>query len=126
MKQRVRQITRRNGGRSIQQVTRELGLYLRGWKEYFKLAETPTILRELDGWIHHRLRAVSLKQWHRGRATIRALRARDVPEWLAVKGAGHGRRWWWASALGALHTALPGSYFERLGVPRLATIPSTL
>jgi len=125
MKQRVRQITSRNGGRSIEQVTRELGLYLRGWKEYFKLAETPTILRELDGWIHHRLRAVVLTQWKRGRATIRALRARDVPEWLARKGAGHGRRWWWASALGALHTALPGSYFERLGVPRLAAQPST-
>jgi group II intron reverse transcriptase/maturase len=126
MQQRVRQITSRNGGRSIEQVTRELGLYLRGWKEYFKLAQTPNMLRELDGWIHHRLRAVALKQWKRGRATIRALRAQEVPEWLARKGAGHDRRWWWASALGALHTALPGSYFERLGVPRLAALPSTL
>lgn len=126
MKQRVRQITARNGGRNIEQVTRELGSYLRGWKEYFKLAETPTLFRELDGWIHHRLRAVALKQWRRGRATLRALRARDLPEWLARKGAGHGRRWWWASALGALHSALPGSHFERLGVPRLASQPSTL
>jgi group II intron reverse transcriptase/maturase len=126
MKQRIRQITSRSGGRSLEQVTRELGSYLRGWKAYFKLAETPTMLRELDGWIHRRLRALALKQWKRGRATIRALRLRDVPEWLARKGAGHGRRWWWASALGALHTALPGSYFERLGVPRLAPQTSTL
>ena len=44
MKYRVRQITRRNGGRSMEQVARELGTYLRGWKAYFKLAETPGIL----------------------------------------------------------------------------------
>jgi group II intron reverse transcriptase/maturase len=125
MKYRVRRITRRSGGRSMEQVTRELGMYLRGWKEYFKLAETPGIFADLDGWIHRRLRALQLKQWKRGRATIRELRARDLPEWLARKGAGHGRRWWWAAALGAMHTALPGSYFERLGVPRLAAQTST-
>jgi len=125
MKQRVRQITRRSGGRNLDQVARELGGYLRGWREYFRLAQTPRILRDLDSWIHHRLRAVALKQWNRPRAILRALRAQDVPEWLAQKGAGHGRRWWWASALGALQTALPGAYFERLGVPRLAPQPST-
>ena len=125
MKYRVRRITRRSGGRSMEQVARELGLYLRGWREYFKLAETPGIFADLDGWIHRRLRVLQLKQWKRGRATIRELRARDLPEWLARKGAGHGRRWWWAAALSAMHTALPGSYFERLGVPRLAAQTST-
>jgi len=125
MKYRVRRITRRSGGRSMEQVTRELGMYLRGWKEYFKLAETPGIFTDLNGWIHRRLRALQLKQWKRGRTTIRELRARDVPEWLARRGACHGRRWWWAASLSAMHTALPGSYFERLGVPRLAAQTST-
>lgn len=125
LKQRVRQITGRNGGRSLTQVTTELGAYLRGWKAYFQLADTPRLLAALDGWIHHRLRALQLKHWKRGRTTFRELRARKVPEWLIVKGAGHGRRWWWAAALGAMHTALPGSYFERLGVPRLAAPTST-
>ena len=126
MKYRVRRITGRNGGRSMERVTRELGMYLRGWKEYFKLSETPGIFADLDGWIHRRLRALQLKQWKRGRTTLRELRARDLPEWLARKGSGHGRRWWWAASLGAMHTALPGIYFERLGVPRLATQTSTL
>ena len=121
MKHRVRQITRRNGGRSMEQVTSELGAYLRGWREYFKLADTPGIFRDLDGWIHRRLRMLQLKQWKRGRTTYRELHARGLPDWLTRKGAGHGGRWWWAAGLGAMHTALPGSYFERLGVPRLAT-----
>lgn len=116
----VRVKTTRSGGRSLEQVAKELGTYLRGWKQYFNLAETPNVFRTLDSWIHRRLRAIQLKHWKRGRATRRALRARGVPDWLAQKGGGHGRRWWWASALGAVHTALPGSYFERLGVPRLA------
>jgi group II intron reverse transcriptase/maturase len=125
MKHRVRRITNRNGGRSMEMVTRELGAYLRGWREYFQLADTPGIFAGLDGWIHRRLRTLQLKQWKHGRATWRELRARGLPEWLAQKGAGHGGRWWWAAALGAMHMALPGTYFERLGVPRLAAPTST-
>jgi hypothetical protein len=125
LKQNVRAITSRTGGRSLEQVCSDLGKYLRGWKEYFKLADTPGVFRELDTWLHHRLRAVKLKQWKRGRTTYRELRARGVPEWLARRGAGLRRRWWWGSSLGAMHTALPGSYFERLGVPRLAAYTST-
>jgi len=125
LKQRIRSLTRRNGGRSIHQVTRELGQYLTGWKAYFHLAETPGIFGALDGWLHRRLRALQLKQWRRGRTTWRELRARGLPEWLVQRGAGHRRRWWWAAGLGAMHTALPGSYFDRLGVPRLAAPTST-
>jgi group II intron reverse transcriptase/maturase len=125
MKQCIRDITSRSGGRSMEQICRKLGAYLRGWKEYFKLADTPRVFRDLDQWIHHRLRAVQLKQWKRGRTAYRELRARGLPEWLVRKGGGFGRRWWWASSLGVLHPALPGSHFERLGVPRLAASTST-
>jgi len=125
LRQRVRRITRRSGGRSLPQVAKELGLYLRGWKTYFQLADTPKIFAELDGWIHRRLRALQLKHWKRGRTTYRELRARGLPEWLSARGASHGRRWWWAAALGATQTALPGTHRERLGVPRLAAPTST-
>lgn len=55
MKHRVRQITSRNGGRSMEQITKELGAYVHGWKEYFKLADTPRVFADLDSWIHRRL-----------------------------------------------------------------------
>ena len=125
LRHRVRQITGRSGGRSLAQVTQELGSYLHGWKAYFKLADTPGIFRGLDGWIRRRLRALQLKQWGRGRTTFRELRARGLPEWLTQRGASHGRRWWRVSGLGAMQTALPGSYFDRLGVPRLGVVTST-
>jgi RNA-directed DNA polymerase len=125
MKQRVRQITSRNGGRSMEKVTQELGAYLRGWKEYFKLSNTPGVFAELDQWMHRRLRAVQLKQWKRGRTVFRELTRRGVPEWLAPRAARFARNWWKVAGHGAMHTALPGSYFERLGVPRLAAHTST-
>ena len=119
MKDRVRRITSRTGGRSLTKVAEELRGYLTGWKLYFQLAETPGIFHRLDQWLHHRLRAVQLKQWKRGTTTYRELRARHVPDRVARAAAAHTRRWWATAAHGALHSALPTSYFDRLGVPLL-------
>ena len=60
---RIRQLTRRSGGRSIEQVVDQLRPYLRCWKAYFGLAQTPRVWREQDKWLRHRLRAIQLKQW---------------------------------------------------------------
>ena len=58
MKRRTRQLTSRVGGRSMQSVVFELSRYLRGWKAYFRLAETRGVFEALDKWIRRRLRAV--------------------------------------------------------------------
>ena len=116
---RVRQITSRNGGRSLKQVVGELRAYMLGWKAYFRLADTPGVFRSLDQWIARRLRLVKLKQWKRGRTAYREMRALGVPEWLARKAARFTRSWWRVSGHGALHTALPGRLFEEMGLPRL-------
>ena len=59
---RVRELTNRNRGANLRTVVEELAVYLRGWKQYFHLAETPRIFGELDGWIRRRLRMLRLKQ----------------------------------------------------------------
>jgi len=119
MKERVRLITRRTVGRSIQRVVNELRSYLLGWKEYFRLADTPRIFGELDEWIRHRLRAIHLKQWNRGTTIFRELRARGLSVLTAAKVAANGRRWWKNSAK-LIHVAFPIRYFDELGLPRLA------
>jgi group II intron reverse transcriptase/maturase len=119
MKDRVRRITSRTGGRSLVQVSTELRRYLLGWKGYFRLADTPNIFGGLDEWIRHRLRAIQLKQWKRGRTIFRELRARGMSRATAAKVAANARRWWRNAAM-AINIALPNSYFEGLGVPRLA------
>ncbi len=119
MKDRVRLITRRTRGRSLQQVCEDLKGYLQGWKQYFQLAETPGVFARLDEWIRHRLRALQLKQWKRGRTIYRELRRRGLSRDAAAKVAAYGRCWWKNSAMG-IHLALPNSLFDELGLPRLA------
>ena len=122
MKDRVRNITKRSGGRSITTVIKELRGYLVGWKNYFQLADTPRVFKGLDEWIRHRLRAIHLKQWKRGTTIFRELVKRGMrPEGPtgARRIAANGRRWWRNSGA-AINIAFPISYFDSLGLPRLA------
>ena len=122
MKERVRKITARSGGRSLVQVAAELRRYLVGWMAYFRLADTPSVFVGVDRWIHRRLRALLLKQWKRGRTMYRELRRRGVGGKSLLIAVKYGRSWWRAARFSALHIALPGAYFESLGVPRLASL----
>jgi RNA-directed DNA polymerase len=121
MKERVRQITGRTRGRSLQSVIAELHRYLPGWKEYFRLTEMTSVFRELDQWIRRRLRMVQLKQWKRGPRVFRALCARGAPPNAAASAAAHARRWWRIARHPALNIALSPHELHRLGLPRLAT-----
>lgn len=118
MKERVRELTPR-GGRSLARIVEELNSYLRGWKAYFRLADTPKIFAELDEWIRHRLRAVHLKHWKRGRTAYVALRKLGASENVAARVAANTRRWWRNAAM-LLNSVLTVSYFDRLGLVRLA------
>jgi len=119
-KERVRATTRCKGGRSVRDVVAELRSYLPGWARYFGLADTPTVLRGLDGWIRRRLRALLIAHWGNGPRTYRALLARGCKPRLAATVAQQARRRWRGSN-GLITVALNTRYFDELGVPRLAT-----
>jgi retron-type reverse transcriptase len=119
MKRRVRWLTRRNRGRSLAQVVERLRAYLVGWKAYFRLADTPGVFRQLDEWLRHRLRAIQLKHWRRGRTIYRELRARGMSHETARLIAANSRRWWRNSRY-LLNAALPIRFFDELGLPRFA------
>ncbi len=118
-KARIRQLTRRSGGRSMEQVVGKLRPYLLGWRAYFGLAQTPGVWRELDEWLRRRLRAIRLKQWKRGTTMYRELRALGAPHDVAKQVAANSRRWWRNSAK-LLNSVLTIAYFDRLGLPRLS------
>lgn len=117
-KQRIRQLTRRSGGCSMQQVVDRLRSYVLGWKGYFRLAQTPKVWRELDEWLRHRLRAIQLKHWKRGKTMFRELRALGASNWVVRRIAANSCCWWRNSAK-ALNGVLTIAYFDGLGVPRL-------
>ena len=94
-KQRVRELTRRTRGIGLEQMTKELASYLRGWKGYFGYCQTPSVLHGLDQWIRRRLRSVIWKQKKR-------------------------RSSWHLANSPTLSTTFPNAYFDSLGLPHLA------
>ena len=118
-KARIRQITRRSGGRSMEQVVQKLRPYVLGWKAYFGLAQTPRVWLGLDEWLRHRLRAIQLKQWKRPKTMYRELKVLGATEAVARQVAGNCHCWWRNSDR-LLKTVMTIAYFERLGVPRLS------
>ena len=118
-KQKFRQLTSRNGGRSMAQVIERLRPYVLGWKAYFGLMQTMKIWRGLDEWMRHRMRAIQLKHWRNGETIYRELVALGATPKVAQQVAANSRRWWRNSAL-ALNKVLTIAYFDRLGMPRLS------
>ena len=118
-KQRIRQLTRRSGGRSMAEVVERLRPYVLGWKAYFRLSQTPRVWRTLDEWMRHRLRAIQLKHWKRGTTMYRELKALGASETVARRVAGNARSYW-RNADRLLKTVLTIAYFDRLRVPRLS------
>ncbi|MEW6763832.1 MAG: group II intron reverse transcriptase/maturase, partial [Pseudomonadota bacterium] len=76
------------------------------------------VLRELDKWMRHRLRAIHLKHWRRGPTIYRELIRLGATPKVAALVAGNNRSWWHNSRL-ALNNVLTIAYFDRLGMPRL-------
>ncbi|NDF15316.1 hypothetical protein EB061_08355 [bacterium] len=108
----------RNLGRFIEQ---ELNPILRGWGQYFQLAEVGVSFEELDGWIRRKLRQLQWKHWKRTFTRFKGLRKQGIAEERAWKSARNGRKSWWNSGASHMNEAFPKAYFDRLGLISLLT-----
>jgi RNA-directed DNA polymerase len=120
-KARIRELTRRTRGSRLEQIIVDLARYLRGWLGYFGFCQTPTVLRDLESWLHRRLRALLWKRWKRGPARFAELRQRGISRDLAAQSAGSSHSVWRLSRSPALNYALPGKFWKSLGLPSLVT-----
>src|SRR6266545_124344 len=118
-KERVREITHKSRGRSMEKVMEELAPYLRGWRGYFGFCETPAVLRHLDSWIRRRVRCEFWRQWKTGRKRFAELVRRGVSRQSAAKAAGSRGGPWRVSQSPALNQALSNAYLASLGLPSL-------
>ena len=118
-KKRVRELTRRTRGVSIEPVAEEMSRYLRGWLGYYGKCQTPSVLEALEQWLRRRLRSAIWKQWKRGSVRFAELRKRGVGKDLAAQTAGSAHGPWRLANSPALAFALPNAYFDSLGIPRL-------
>ncbi|EAP3285220.1 group II intron reverse transcriptase/maturase [Salmonella enterica] len=116
-KARVKEITKRNKGLSLERIIEQLRKYLPGWLNYYSLNERKTINGKLSGWIRRRLRSLVWKQWKTGRTRFRELTERGIGRSLAAQTAGSCHKQWRVSLSPALSYALPNKLFRAMGLP---------
>jgi len=120
VKEKIRYITRRNRGVSLEQVIEELNEKLRGWVNYFRLTEWPSDLDRLDTWIRRKLRCYRLKQRKRSWPIAKFLMSLGVPAHSAWPLAKSGKGWWRLSKSIPVHHAMNKAWFEQQGLMNLA------
>jgi RNA-directed DNA polymerase len=115
-KERVRKLTSRRWGVSMERRVRELNRFTVGWTAYFAYADTPRPFADLDEWLRRRLRQVRWKEWKRYQTRRRNLRTLGIPERAAREWAASRKGYWRIAGSPVLHRALPNAYWAKLGL----------
>ena len=117
LKGKLREIFRCGRGRNLTKlIEEELTPLLRGWMNYFRLAEVKGIFEELDSWIRRKLRGLIWRRWKRPFTRAKKLMQRGLEKTQALKSAMNGRGPWWNAGAAHMHAAFPKSYFDRCGL----------
>ena len=120
-KDRVRVLTRRHRGVSLDRMIADLNPLLRGWAGYFGFSQLHE-LASLDGWIRRRLRCVIWVQWKTRGRRYKELRRLKVSEKVASAAIFSPKGPWRLSSAGALHRAFTNKRFNGLGLFSMETL----
>jgi RNA-directed DNA polymerase len=121
-KGRVREITRRNRGHRVQDVSGELHRYVTGWLHYFGLSHTYTGVLELEEWMRRRVRLYYWKQWKQPRTRRRHLLALGIDPKEVHMATRSRKGYWRMSANSIVQRALTNRWLQEQGVPDMRTL----
>ena len=114
-KEKIRKVTNRSAGISMEIRLRRLGQITTGWINYYGIANGLSKLREIEGWIRRRLRACIWKQWKKVVTRHRNLTKLGVPSWKAWEYANTRKGYWRISNSPIVSTTLGNKYLEEMG-----------
>lgn len=117
MKNKIRELTNRNNGMSNAEREEKYQKFVRGWVNYFKLADMKALLKGTDEWARRRIRAVYWKQWKKPKTKYRMLRALNLEHWRAMELAMSHKKYWRISKI--LGTVLTNKIIAKLGYTSL-------
>jgi len=120
-KNRVRELTKRHRGVSLERMIKELTSFLKGWAGYFGFSQLDE-LSSLDGWIRRRLRCVAWVQWKTRRRRFSELRRLGISAKAAFEAIFSPKGPWRLSLSGALHRSFTNAHFESLGLPAMGNL----
>lgn len=115
LKEKIKAITRRNRGVKLEEILEELKTALRGWLEYFKMAQMKVKLTKIEGWMRRRLKCLRLKQCKRVIGIVRFLSKLGVEKTLCWRTALSGKGWWRKSNSPAPSIGMNNEWFEKQG-----------
>lgn len=116
LKTKLRILTRRNRGRSLDQIIKEVNQLMLGWLYYFRYASMKGKMRAIWRWLKHRLRCYRLKQCKRALGISRFLRKLGVPNDRSWTTAASSCGWWRKSATPAIHEGMNNIWFKQQGL----------
>ncbi|WP_245321761.1 group II intron reverse transcriptase/maturase [Bradyrhizobium sp. LTSPM299] len=119
LRSKLRTTLRQGRGRTLASTVKTLTPILRGWLQYFRLAEAKGVFEELDGWMRRKLRCVLWRQWKRPRTRLRRLMQRGLDPERAWRSASNGRGPWWNAGASHMNDAYRAAFFAQLGLPSL-------
>lgn len=111
-KDKVREITKRNQPTPVETIIKRLNPVLRGWLNYYRIADIKMLLRELMKWIRRRLRMIKMKQWKTHKKMHKELRRRGIRH----NGLKMNVTIWKNSDVHIIHQMMPNAYFKELGL----------
>jgi group II intron reverse transcriptase/maturase len=113
MKDKIRKLTSRSNGWGNEFRAFKLAQFIRGWVNYFKLADMKTLLKDMDEWLRRKIRAIYWKQWKKVKTRYKMIRRYKLPEWK-VHELANCRKGVWRSAL-MLNSVLTNKEIASLG-----------
>jgi len=117
LKEKIRELSRRNRGVKFSQIIIELNRVIVGWTNYFCLAHKwLATFREIDGWVRRRLRCYRLKQCGRKYTTFKFLRSLGVAESTSWNVVRFSQGWWCMSSKAAVSKAMGIDWFSKQGL----------
>ncbi|ASA19507.1 group II intron reverse transcriptase/maturase [Paenibacillus donghaensis] len=118
-KVRIREITSRKKPMKMEERIKELNQYLMGWCGYFSLADTPSVLQDMDKWVRRRLRMCLWKQWKNPRTKVKRLLSLGMPKNKAYEWGNTRKGYWRIAGSPILSRALNNQYWESNGLKSL-------
>jgi group II intron reverse transcriptase/maturase len=112
-KGRIRELTTRNWGVSMERRIKEINRFTVGWTGYFAFADTILPFEKLEKWLRRRLRQVRWKEWKRPQTRYRNLRALGIPDHDARSWAASQKGYWRVAGSWPLQRALPNAYWHK-------------
>ena len=113
MKDKIKELTDRNKGISNLERGKKYREYVRGWVEYFRLADMKKLLKETDEWARRRIRTAYWKQWKKIKTKYRMLKALGLEHWKA-KELACSRKGYWRMAQ-VLNSVITNKIIAKLG-----------